>query len=129
MTVNLSALEHFGINLYSNLAAVLTEAVATAWDADSRTVDIRIDAKANSIVITDDGIGMTVKDMNKKYLRIGYRRREDKSLPGKLTDKGRQIMGRKGLGKLSLFSVADRIEVHSAKDGQRRSLRMSSNSH
>ena len=125
MTVNLSALEHLGINLYSNLAAVLTEAVANAWDADARTVDIRIDAKADSIVITDDGIGMTVEDMNKKYLRIGYRRREDESLPRKLTDKGRQIMGRKGLGKLSLFSIADRIEVHSAKDGQRHGLRMS----
>ena len=35
MTVDLNVLEHLGINLYSNIAAVLTEAVANAWDADA----------------------------------------------------------------------------------------------
>ena len=32
MTVDLNVLDHLGINLYSNIAAVLTEAVANAWD-------------------------------------------------------------------------------------------------
>ena len=31
MTVDLNILDHLGINLYSNIAAVLTEAVANAW--------------------------------------------------------------------------------------------------
>jgi hypothetical protein len=35
MTVDLNVLDHLGINLYSNIAAVLTEAVANAWDADA----------------------------------------------------------------------------------------------
>ncbi|RYF30841.1 MAG: hypothetical protein EOO38_32025 [Cytophagaceae bacterium] len=34
-------------------------------------------------------------------------------------------MGRKGIGKLSLFSLADTVEVHSVKDGQKCALRMS----
>jgi hypothetical protein len=118
MTVDLNVLDHLGINLYSNVAAVLTEAVANAWDADASTVDIRVDPENDWIEIQDDGIGMTVADVNEKYLRVGYRRRDHGGAHGKVTAKGRPVMGRKGLGKLSLFSVAETIEVQSAKGGE-----------
>ncbi len=72
MTVDLNVLEHLGINLYSNIAAVLTEAVANAWDADASSVQIRVDPNSEWIEIEDDGIGMTVDDLNGKYLRVGY---------------------------------------------------------
>ena len=105
MTVDLNVLEHLGINLYSNIAAVLTEAVANAWDADAKEVDITIDDKKKLIVIEDNGTGMTIADMNEKYLRVGYRRRDDGGAD--ITPKfHRPVMGRKGLGKLSLFSIA-----------------------
>lgn len=124
MTVDLNVLDHLGINLYSNIAAVLTEAVANAWDADAETVDIKIDPDGNWIEIIDDGIGMSVDDMNGKYLRVGYRRRDEDVEHGKTTAKGRPVMGRKGLGKLSLFSIANVIEVESARDGEAHGLRM-----
>lgn len=124
MTVDLNVLDHLGINLYSNIAAVLTEAVANAWDADAETVDIKINPDGNWIEIVDDGIGMSVDDMNSKYLRVGYRRRDEDVEHGKLTAKGRPVMGRKGLGKLSLFSIANVIEVESARDGAAHGLRM-----
>jgi hypothetical protein len=121
MTVDLNVLDHLGINLYSNIAAVLTEAVANAWDADAENVTIRVDPdKQEWIEITDDGIGMSVDDLNKKYLRVGYRRRDDPDDEhGKLTEKKRPVMGRKGLGKLSLFSISEHIEVQSAQSGQK----------
>ncbi|MCZ0811875.1 ATP-binding protein [Roseovarius sp. EGI FJ00037] len=125
MTVDLNVLDHLGINLYSNIAAVLTEAVANAWDADAENVVISIDPNGDWIEIIDDGIGMNVADMNDKYLRVGYRRREEDAAHGRTTAKGRQVMGRKGLGKLSLFSIADRIDVQSSKDGEAHGLRMS----
>ncbi len=125
MTVDLNILEHLGINLYSNIAAVLTEAVANAWDADGENVEIKLDSNAEWIEILDDGVGMTISDMNKKYLRVGYRRREEDAQHGKFTAKGRQVMGRKGLGKLSLFSIAGIIDVQSVKDGEAHGLQMS----
>lgn len=125
MTVDLNVLDHLGINLYSNIAAVITEAVANAWDADAENVEITIDPDGQWIEITDDGIGMNVADMNDKYLRVGYRRREEDDPHGRTTAKGRQVMGRKGLGKLSLFSIADQIDLQSSKDGQAHGLRMS----
>ena len=125
MTVDLNVLEHLGINLYSNIAAVLTEAVANAWDADASNVQIRVDPNNDWIEIEDDGIGMSVDDLNGKYLRVGYRRRDEDAEHGCRTAKGRPAMGRKGLGKLSLFSIANVIEVQSAKDGDTRGFRMS----
>jgi len=125
MTIDLNVLDHLGINLYSNIAAVLTEVVANTWDADAENVTITIDERSKQISILDDGIGMTIDDMNQKYLRVGYRRRDYDSDNGNHTPMGRPVMGRKGLGKLSLFSIAEVIEVRSVKDGQCHGFRMS----
>jgi hypothetical protein len=125
MTIGLKVLDHLGINLYSNVAAVLTEAVANAWDADAEEIHIDFDENMDEITITDDGHGMTVDDMNSKYLFVGYQRREDDSLGDKSLIKKRPVMGRKGLGKLSLFSIANTIEIQSAKDGEKHGLTMS----
>ena len=125
MTIDINVLEHLGINLYSNIAAVLTETVANAWDADAKNVWISINSEAQTensetqtIEIIDDGVGMSHDDINDKYLRVGYKRRNDLRY-GKLTEKNRPVMGRKGLGKLSLFSIAKTIEVQSINEGKR----------
>lgn len=112
LTIDLNALNHLGINLYSNLPAVLSEAVANAWDADAQRVTITFDAKTRTITIEDNGCGMNLEDINKKFLTVGYQRRE---VEGPTTPEGRHVMGRKGIGKLSLFSIADLVEVHSVK--------------
>ena len=112
MTVDLNVLDHLGINLYSNIAAVLTEAVANAWDADAETVDIKIEPDAKWIEITDDGVGMSVEDMNDKYLRVGYRRRDEDAEFGKNTAKGPPGHGPKG-SRQALF-VFDRQPHRSA---------------
>ena len=123
MTVDLNVIKHLGINLYSNIAAVLTEAVANAWDADAELVEIEVDPNQQWIAISDDGVGMSVADINDRYLRVGYERRKDTN-EGSLTAKNRPVMGRKGLGKLSLFSIAEVIDVQSAKNDEAHGLRM-----
>lgn len=124
MTVDLNVLEHLGINLYSNIAAVLTEAVANSWDADAGNVTVRVGPESAWVAIEDDGVGMDVNELNGKYLRVGYRRREEDTTHGRVTAKGRPVMGRKGLGKLSLFSIANVIEVQSAKAGGKTGFKM-----
>lgn len=114
MTLSLNVLNHLGINLYSNLPAVLSEAVANAWDADATSLEVTIDPETETMVITDNGIGMTRRDINGRYLNVGYTRRQDeRNLVGAKTLRGRDVMGRKGIGKLSLFSIAKTIEVQS----------------
>ncbi|MCR9086368.1 MAG: ATP-binding protein [Rhodobacteraceae bacterium] len=112
MSVDLNVLNHLGIKLYSSIPAVISEAVANAWDADASLV--RIQVSKSEIAILDDGHGMTVDDINSKFLTVGYQRRKDGHA---LTPNGRRVLGRKGIGKLSLFSIANTIEVHSKKNG------------
>ena len=126
MTIGLSVLEHLGIGLYSNVPAVLSEVVANAWDADAENVCISIDSGQREIVISDDGSGMTVSDINEKYLKVGYKKREREPDQGITPKFKRPPMGRKGIGKLSLFSIAETIEIHTVKDGEKNAFRMSS---
>lgn len=119
MALDLGTLRHLGIGLYSNVPDALSEAVANAWDADASRVSIS--TSGDRIVIEDDGCGMTVADANKKYLRVGYERRKEE---GGKTPKGRPVMGRKGIGKLSLFSVADNVMIHSVRGDERHGFAM-----
>ncbi|MDG6934683.1 MAG: ATP-binding protein [Nitrososphaerota archaeon] len=116
MTIGLNVLTHLGINLYSNVPAVIQEAVANSWDADATEVNVTINRAAGTIEISDNGSGMSREDINSRYLVVGYRRREEGR---KITPiLHRKVMGRKGIGKLSLFSIANRIEVRTNRDGQ-----------
>src|SRR6185312_1074605 len=112
LSIDLNALNHLGINLYSNVPAVISEVVANSWDADAENVWIAIDKNQGEITITDDGQGMCKDDINRRYLKVGYRKRDELTHTPLLR---RHVMGRKGIGKLSLFSIADTIEVRSAK--------------
>lgn len=122
MTLSLNVLNHLGINLYSNAPAVISEVVANSWDADAKLVEINIDSKNKKITITDTGHGMTRQEANEKYLNVGYRRRDEEG--GKTTPEGRTPMGRKGIGKLSLFSIAKEIELFTVKDGEKNAFKM-----
>lgn len=115
MRMSLEVLKHLGFNLYSNVPTVLSEAVANAYDADAQNVNIRF--KDDKIIIEDDGHGMSRSDINQKYLLVGYAKRKDSGHSKILK---RPVMGRKGIGKLSLFSLANQIEIHTS-DGTNRS--------
>ena len=121
MSINLNVLNHLGLNLYSNVPAVLSEVVANSWDADASEVDIEIEP--GKITITDNGHGMTFDEINEKYLTVGYERRKDDA--GRTAKYNRPIMGRKGIGKLSLFSIANIVEVQTAIGEQKNGFVMS----
>ena len=114
MSISLGVLDHLGLNLYSNTPAVISEVIANAWDADATRVDITIDTDDNTITVADNGHGMNLNEINNRYLLVGYRRRDEQ---GPTTPDGRKPMGRKGIGKLSLFSIANKIFVHTKKSG------------
>lgn len=121
MTISLNALEHLGINLYSNIPAVLSEVVANAWDADARKVQVTIDKVAETITIEDDGTGMDRDGVIDRFLTVGFKRRDEL---GDVTALGRKPMGRKGIGKLSIFSIAQVAEVFTTLNGERTAFRM-----
>lgn len=120
MRISLNILNHLGLNLYSNTSAVLSEVIANAWDADATEVNVEIDVSNKCISVSDNGIGMDFNDINDKFLHIGYQKRKEQRITPLLN---REPMGRKGIGKLSLFAIANKIEVHTRKqNGKKEAL-------
>ena len=122
MKIDLSVLEHLGINLYSTIPAVLSEVVANAWDADAENVKVQFDKEAGQISIEDDGAGMTRDEVINRFLRVGFRRRETS---GDVTPlRNRRPMGRKGIGKLSSFSIASIVRVYTTRNDEKTAFSM-----
>lgn len=117
LTVAMATIDGLGRYLYSNSAAVLAELIANAWDADATNVTITSTGSGNTqtITITDDGCGMSAEDLNKRFLTVGYRKRDANHEGTHSPEYHRPFMGRKGIGKLSVFSMADTLKVISRK--------------
>ena len=106
---SLEVLNHLGRGLYRSFATVIAEAVSNAWDAGATQVDITINDK--SLVVADNGKGMDATDFQEKFLKVGYSRREDKSNKSK-----RNVIGRKGIGKLAMLSISEKVTIVSHKN-------------
>lgn len=115
--VDVNVINHLGVGLYSSTPAALTELVANAWDADAENVRISINPLKRSIVIEDDGHGMTADDISNKFLNVGYSRRKQANKTDFSNSGARRVMGRKGIGKLSMFALADLVKVSSQVEG------------
>ena len=120
LDIDLNVLNHLGLNLYSNVPAVLAELIANAWDADATRVEVAVepnpvDGQGPMLVIADNGCGMNEVDLRGKYLKVGYERRRGPA--GDRTPGDRLVMGRKGIGKLSIFSIAENARVFTRNEG------------
>lgn len=110
--LSLSILNHLGRNLYRNFITILGEAISNSWDADAKNVYITIDKDKDTLVIKDDGIGMTADDFQKKFLKIGYSKRKNEKKELVTTSAlGRAFIGAKGVGKLALLSCSKRVTI------------------
>jgi len=124
MSISLSVLQHLGLNLYSNVPAVLSEIVANAWDADATQVTIEMFSDEGKIVVEDNGNGMTRNQVIDRFLHVGYDRRND--IGARSENRDRKPMGRKGIGKLSIFSIAKKAVISTRRNGESTSFSMES---
>jgi len=115
-----NTIQHLGVRMYSTLPPVIAEILSNSYDAEATEVDIHLRDKGISkeIEIKDNGHGMSYADINHKFLRIGRnRRRNDASQKSK--NGIRQVIGKKGIGKLSFFGIAPQILVETICDGKK----------
>lgn len=120
MRISRLTVDKLGIKLYDRVAAVLAELIANSYDADAENVvvtlpwAVTLDATSSeTIVVSDDGHGMTTEEVNDFYLKIGADRR--RRVNGDISrEHHRPVMGRKGIGKLAPFGICKTIEVWTA---------------
>lgn len=113
-------IKHLGVRMYSTLPPALAEIISNSYDADANNVIVTLSelkGKPSEIKVTDDGKGMSLEEINNKFLLIGRNRR---SAEGDAPSKkyGRLPTGKKGLGKLALFGLARTITILTRQNGK-----------
>lgn len=107
-------LKLLGPSLYTNIYYILAELIANAYDADAKNVYII--SKPDSIIVEDDGTGMSYED-TKIYLNVAVETRTSEQ--DSYTKDRRRKIGRKGIGKLAALSVSENVWVQTIKDGKK----------
>lgn len=116
--VDINVINHLGIGLYSSTPAALTELVSNSWDAEAATVRITVDEAKRTIIIEDDGHGMTADNVRNRFLKVGYSRRKGGGTSNHKSQTGkRYVMGRKGIGKLAMFALAKHVTIETQAEG------------
>jgi hypothetical protein len=125
MTVAGQLFKHLGLQMYSGAIPAIAELISNAYDAMAKNVWITIPTghaiqQTDEIVVKDDGHGMSFKECNSLYLSVGRNRRSNASEWTNAYNhlRPRKVQGRKGIGKLAGFGIADRIEVRTVKSKQ-----------
>lgn len=144
MRIDIGMLDALGVGMYETIGQSLVEFVANGHDANAGRVEITMPfeliaeerkkardlAKAAGhdlkegvytplpatveISIKDDGHGMSAEEIQDKFLLLSRNRRHE----SKMSEGGeRQVMGRKGLGKLAGFGAAEQVVISSTRKG------------
>lgn len=125
-TYDNQTIDHLGVKLYSTIPPMLAELISNAWDADAKNVFVTLQSSGDKYIsVKDDGCGMSFDELNSKFLKIGRNRRTE--LKKDITEGGRPVLGKKGLGKLSMFGIGKKITVTSIKNGKKNSFVMDYN--
>ena len=112
--------------LYSDHEIFLRELISNGTDATSKLkhlisigeaktelgdakIEIILDRKANTLTIKDQGLGMTVDEVEKYINQIAFSGAEE--FLDKYKDNEAGIIGHFGLGFYSAFMVADKVEI------------------
>ena len=134
LTISRNTIDKLGVKLYDKASDVVSELISNSYDADAEEVRVtiplgvflatrkgeKVESKDLKITVEDDGHGFSASDANDFYLKIGNDRRKDPARGSESPERGRPVMGRKGIGKLAAFGICGTIEVWSAsgKKGQ-----------
>ena len=133
-----------GMHMYTSIAKSLVEFIANAYDSDAENVTVLIpyrkiekekeamnekntegvkilekslDDENLKIIVEDDGHGMDPDEIQERFLPIQRNRRKSNC---EVSDKKkRRVTGRKGIGKLAGFGVAEKIIVETKKENEK----------
>ena len=100
-------LRELGERLVRQPEVALLELVKNAYDADATRCEIRVEGN-DAIQIVDDGVGMTLEDFTRGWMRIGT------SSKGKRAESprfGRPITGEKGIGRFAARFLGERLDL------------------
>lgn len=116
--------DYLSSGLYTSPAACLKELINNSYDADASRVDIFVKPDVNTIIISDDGIGMTRDEFQRHFDHVSesYKRADNA-----FTESGRPKVGKIGIGFIAANELCDVMEIVSTKRGSSQLLRVEVN--
>lgn len=107
-TVDAALLRELGSRLVGKPHIALAELIKNSYDADARHV--RVIFASDSIIVEDDGHGMSADNFIRYWMRVGTTHKAAEKTSPEL---GRALTGSKGVGRLAAQLLARELRVES----------------
>lgn len=114
-------LQLLGDELIGSPRLAVFELVKNAYDADATKVMVKfhnVGSKKPYITIKDNGVGMSEHTLRSIWLILAHDNRGKQRLAGERTKLGRLPLGEKGLGRLAVHKLGDKITLHTRAIGE-----------
>lgn len=103
-------LQELGERLVATPQIALVELVKNSYDADARTCTVSLANRNRSLIVADDGIGMTYDHFANRWMRI--------ATSGKVQERRsptykRRLTGQKGIGRFAVRFLGKTLELSS----------------
>ncbi|MGP6207920.1 ATP-binding protein [Cuniculiplasma sp. SKW3] len=120
-------IKHISAGLYRSPASSIKELLSNSYDADASNVLItfhfsylRTELHLDKITIRDDGVGMSLDDLYYVFTHIGGSKKNTTNEINVTPKKKRKVVGRMGIGMLSVASACKGFVVRTKKSDQTR---------
>lgn len=107
ITVDHAIVQHFSQHLYSSPHKAVEELVMNGYDAGAGEVRVYLPGEFadDAVIVWDDGHSMDQAALH----RLWWVARSPKNAPGARRHKGRDLIGKFGIGKLATYAIGDRV--------------------
>ena len=114
--VRARAVDLLGRQQIAGIPTALHELFKNAYDAFARRVEVDLLVQRHTLILRDDGFGMTEDDFRNRWLTLGTESKVGQTvqLAEWLGDYGkipRETLGEKGIGRLAIASIGPTVLV------------------
>jgi len=116
------AVEMLGRDQIANAPTAISELFKNAYDAYATEVSVDLYPEDDTLVLWDDGIGMSERDVSERWLVVGTgdkRKRDQRQFlrPDEVKPEllKREIMGEKGIGRLAISAIGKQLFLFSRR--------------
>lgn len=113
-------LQELGERLVASPEVALVELIKNAYDADSPSCEVRLDDGGKTLVISDEGHGMTFDEFVGKWMRIATASKVEERVSRIYR---RRLTGAKGIGRFAVRYLGDHLTLITVADDRKRDIR------
>ena len=113
-------LQELGERLVASPQVALVELIKNAYDADSASCEVRLSNEGQTLVIVDQGHGMTFDDFVGKWMRIATASKVQEPVSRIY---GRRLTGAKGIGRFAVRYLGDHLTLITVAEDPKRQVK------